>query len=239
MGLHTMSGVASIVTKLESTSLETCFDRVIPSNNPSISNPISVLSFINNAILLDTVVNASKASGAGGTYTISGYTGAPSGAQSVGTSNHMKYIDMGAGSQGNITITATATYPHHVLGFYTSTGGGGTQLVAGGTSTTSLSLTQSSTSPNVSNIWAHFGATSLSSISLGYGGSNATLSCAASNSTYYYNGSSWYNGHLYTSSAGTTEASGGYYSDGTDAWNYLGAGSWASNVQCNEGGGGV
>tara|TARA_B110000977_G_scaffold179023_1_gene237224 strand:+ start:806 stop:1531 length:726 start_codon:yes stop_codon:yes gene_type:complete len=240
MGLHTMGGVASIVNKLESTSLETCFDRVIPSNNPSTGNPISVLSFINNAILLDTVVNSSTATGGGGTYTISGYTGAPSGAQSIGTSNHMKYIDMGAGSQGNITITATATYPHHVLGFYTATGGGGTQLVAGGTSTTSLSLTQSSSSPSVSNIWAHFGASSSSSANLVYmsTGSNGATACNSSTSMYYTDGSAstviTNTQPLYTNSAGTTHASAGWYSDGGDDYGYYnGSGSWSSTAACN------
>lgn len=235
-----MGGVGSIVNKLESTSLETCFDRVIPSNNPSTGNPISVANFISNAILLDTIVNSSTATGGGGTYTISGYTGAPSGAQSIGTSNHMKYIDMGAGSQGNITITATATYPHHVLGFYTSTGGGGTQLVAGGTSTTSLSLTQSSTFPSVSNIWAHFGASSSSSANLVFMGTGANAATACNSSTYmYYTAGSASTvisntQPLYTNSAGTTHASAGWYSsgDGYDAGYYNGSGNWSSTQLC-------
>lgn len=240
MGLHTMGGVTSITNKLESNSLRTCFNRVIPDNDPSPSNPISVASFITNAILLDTIVNSSANGTAGGTYTISGYTGAPSGAQSLGTSNHMKYIDMGAGSQGNITISATATYPHHILGFYTATGGGGSQLVAGGTSTTTLSLTQTSTFPSANNIWVHFGESSASSaneVSLGTG-NNAAVACTANPGTYWTDGSAGTvisnSQPIYTNSAGTTHASAGWYSsnDGSDAGYYNGSGAWSSTQLC-------
>lgn len=231
-----MGGVTSIINKLESTSLETCFDRVIPDNDPSPSNPISVSSFIANAILLDTVVNSSAGGNSGGTYTISGYQGAPSGAQSLGTSNHMKYINMGAGSQGNITITATATYPHFVAGFYTATGGGGTPLVVGSPSTTSLTLTQTSTSPSVSNIWVHFssGTPTISHIAL-YPGSTAAAACIADSVSYYTTGhdDNWQGYHLYANSSGTTDAATGWYSDDTYTAYYNGNGSWSNHGQCS------
>ena len=231
-----MSGVTTITDKLESNSLETCFDRVIPDNDPSPSNPISVGDFIANAILLDTVVNSSAASNSGGTYTISGYQGAPSGAQSLGTSNHMKYINMGAGSQGNITITATATYPHYVAGFYTATGGGGTQLVAGSSSTTTLTLTQTSTSPSVSNIWVHFGSgtPTLQNTALGYGSTSAAA-CTAGSLGYYTSGTdeTWDSNHLYTNSSGTTDAATGWYSDDTEVAYYNGNGNWSNHGQCS------
>lgn len=236
MALHTMGGVASIINKLESNSLETCFDRVIPNNDPSPSNPISVYGFIQNAILLDTVVNSSAAGNSGGTYTISGYQGAPSGAQSLGTSNHMKYINMGAGSQGNITITATATYPHYVAGFYTATGGGGTQLVAGSSSTTTLTLTQTSTSPSVNNIWVHFGSgtPTLQNIALAYGSTSAAA-CIAGSQGYYTSGNveTWGENYLYTNSSGTTDAAVGWYSDDTNSAYYNGNGNWSGHSLCS------
>lgn len=237
MALHTMGGVASIINKLESNSLETCFDRVIPDNDPSPSNPISVYDFIQNAILLDTVVNSSAAGNSGGTYTISGYQGAPSGAQSLGTSNHMKYINMGAGSQGNITITATATYPHYVAGFYTATGGGGTQLVAGSSSTTTLTLTQTSTSPSVNNIWVHFGSgtPTLNAVNLSFGSTSA-VACEPGTTTFYTSGTSntFDENHLYSNSSGTTDAtSGRWYSNGIKAAYYNGNGNWSGHSFCS------
>lgn len=235
MALHTMSGVGSITGKLESNSLETCFDRVIPDNDPSPSNPISVADFIANAILLDTVVNSSAGGNSGGTYTITGYQGAPSGAQSLGTSNHMKYINMGAGSQGNITITATATYPHYVAGFYTATGGGGTQLVAGSSSTTTLTLTQTSTTPSVNNIWVHFGSSTptLSNTALGYGSTSA-IACGAGSQGYYTAGNddTWDANHLYEDDLGTTDAATGWYSNDTKVAYYNGNGNWSDHGVC-------
>ena len=238
-----MSTVNSIVNKLESTSLETCFDRVIPDNDPSPSNPISVADFINNAILLEVDVNASAATGASGTYIVSGYQGAPSGAQSVGTRTTIKYVNMAAGGQGNITYTATATYPNYVAGWYTATGGGGTQLVAGGTSTTSLTLTQTSTSPNQNAVWAHFGrvdGSTFTAISLS-SDATAASACATDQSVFYTSGNSstWMQSTLFTDSSGQNHAPLDYYSDGVEVARYNGAGSWSNHTTCAEGGGEV
>ena len=125
-----------------------------------------------------------------------------------------------------ITIRVTATYPNYVAGWYTATNKGGTQLAAGGSSTTQLDLNLTSTThTSVTNFYGYIeqGATYTALSGMGTDSSSAQNACDEANCgttvTVYTDGNStnWWNDgkHLAATSNGSTPATQGYWSDGT------------------------
>ncbi|MBF70876.1 MAG: hypothetical protein CMA95_00015 [Euryarchaeota archaeon] len=190
-------------------------DSVFP-----LTNNYSISDLLDEPILYGNVY---RDGAAGSVRVSSGYL--QNAAQSFSLKNNL------FNETSTITIRVTATYPNYISGWYTATNKGGTQLAAGGTSTTQLDLNlTAATHTSVTDFYGHIeqGAT-YSSISLGYDGSSDQNACDEYNcgtqNTYYTDGSgtTWYNDgkHLAQNSNGSTAATAGHYSDGTRVryWN--------------------
>lgn len=191
---------------------------------PSKTAPTDLDTVVNDTFLNMQVYTSAAGSASGTIGVVSGFT-SQTGQSSIG----VNYVNLSENG-GTVVLRASATYPHYVLGWYTGINGSGTQLVSGGSSTTTLDITLNSSSTQ-STIYAHFGAASLTAKSLSTGGTS-TIACGAGTSTYYYNSSLWNNGFLYTDSAGNNEAPGAWYSDGSFVSLYQGNGTWTSHTTC-------
>tara|TARA_B100000212_G_scaffold63224_1_gene43281 strand:+ start:1301 stop:2044 length:744 start_codon:yes stop_codon:yes gene_type:complete len=184
-------------------------DTVFP-----LSNNYSISDLLDEPILYGNVY---RDGAAGSVRVVAGYLQGAS--QSFALKNNL------FSQTATVTIRVTATYPNYIAGWYTATNKGGTQLAAGGTSTTQLDLNlTSATHTSVTNFYGYIeqGAT-YSSISLGYNATSAQDACDEYNcgtkNTYYTDGdgTTWYNDgkHLASNSLGSTAATAGHYSDGT------------------------
>ena len=190
-------------------------DTVFP-----LANNYSISDLLDEKILYGNVY---RDGAAGNVRVVAGYLQGAS--QSFALKNNL------FSQTATVTIRVTATYPNYIAGWYTAANKGGTQLAAGGTSTTQLDLNLTSTAhTSVTNFYGYVeqGAT-YTSISLGYNGSSGQDACDEANcgtsNTYYTDGNStnWWNDgkHLAQNSNGSTPATSGHYSDGvrTRQWN--------------------
>ena len=123
-------------------SLNTVMDNLEPAD----SAPHQASELRDNNILYGNVY----ADGATGTVAVTtGYS------QGATTSFALKNVNFN--SVSSVVITATATYPVYLEGFYTATNGGGTLLQDYNEPTTSGTLTLTdSTHTGVTNIYAYF-----------------------------------------------------------------------------------
>ena len=210
----------NIKLRLGASSMNTCLHTNVI---PAFSAPTNLSEIIGDKILEVDI----RTSGASGTVGVqSGYSG-PTGQ----TSFDIQYINL-THLGSNVVVRASATYPNYVAGWYNGNNGTGTQLVAGGSSYSTLDITFSTAANTIALqtiVYAHFGAPSVSwtAVDLGYG-SSETAACSdylSSPDTYYTNGSNandWRtDDDLATNSDGSTAAPSGYYSDGTSVayWN--------------------
>lgn len=215
---------SSMVSRLGSTSLATC----ITNEKPNRSFPV-LLSALAGDSIGNINVRTSFGTNAQGSFSIpSPYN------VSNQSSYNVNYFNRTDG--GSLTATATATYPDYVAGWYSGNNGSGIQIVAGSTSTTSLSINLSSNMPLYGTVYAHFGdasAGSLTIVNLSYA-STVAAACNGTNSIYYTNGSTgtYLQRSLFTTSAGTSHASAGWYSNGLDAGYYNGTGTWTQTQLC-------
>ncbi len=122
------------------------FDTVMNNLEPADSAPHQASELRGNSILYGNVY----ADGASGNVAVTtGYS------QGATTSFALKNVNFN--SVSSVVITATATYPVYLEGFYTATNGGGTLLEDYNEPTTSGTLTlTSSTHTGVLNIYAYF-----------------------------------------------------------------------------------
>lgn len=123
------------------------FDTVMGALEPADAAPHQASELRGNSILYGTV----HCSGASGTIQVtSGYT-------SSSSSSSITLANVNFNSVASVVITATASYPVYLEGFYTAASGGGTLLVDYNEPTTSGTITlTSSTFTTYANIYAYF-----------------------------------------------------------------------------------
>lgn len=223
------SNGSGIKARLGASSMNTCLHT---NCNPAFSAPTNLSEVIGDTIL-EVDIRTSGASGTVGVH--SGYSG-PTGQ----TSFDIQYINL-THLGSNVVVRASATYPNYVAGWYNGNNGTGTQLVAGGSSYSTLDITFSTAANMIglqTTVYAHFGAPSVSwtAVTLGQG-STAGEACTDYNtspSTFYTNGNAndWRtDDDLATNSTGTNAAPTAYYSDGTSVAYWNGS-SFSSDSLC-------
>lgn len=230
MGANSISSGANIgssmVLRLGSTSLSTC----ITNEKPNRSGNVSLSSLAGDSIG-NINVRTSFGTNAQGSFNVSSPYSV-----SNQSSYNVTYFNRTDG--GSLTATATATYPDYVAGWYSGDNGGGIQIVAGSTTTTSLSINLSSNMPLYGTVYAHFGdahssPASYTSVSLATGNTSAQA-CNGSNNTYYTNGTAgtYLQRALFQNSTGTIHADAGWYSNSLDVGYYNGSGGWSQTGLC-------
>jgi len=228
MGANSISSGANIgssmVSRLGSTSISTC----ISNEKPNRSGAVSLSSLAGDSIG-NINVRTSFGTSAQGSFSVSS-------PYSVSNQSSYDVTYFNRTDGGALTATATATYPDYVEGWYSGNNGGGIQIVAGSTSTTSLSINLSSNMPFYGTVYAHFGDAHASGYTIVNLATAATVAaaCNGNSSIYYTNGSAgtYLQRALFTNSAGTTHASAGYYSNDFDVGYYNGSGGWSQTQLC-------
>lgn len=217
---------SSMVSRLGSTSLATC----IVNEKPNRSFPV-LLSALAGDSIGNINVRTSFGTGAQGSFSVSS-------PYSVSNQSSYDVTYFNRTDGGSLTATATATYPDYVAGWYSGNNGGGIQIVAGSTTTTSLSINLSSNMPLYGTVYAHFGdahasITTYQSVSLATGSTNSQA-CNGSNNTYYTNGTAgtYLQRALFQNSTGTIHANAGWYSNSFDVGYYNGSGGWSQTGLC-------
>lgn len=206
----------------------------IPSNTVfPLSNNYSISDLLDEKILYGNVYR----DGAAGTVRVqSGYL--QGAAQSFSLKNNL------FSQTATITIRVTATYPNYIAGWYTAASKMGTQLAAGGTSTTQLDLNLTSTThTSVTNFYGYVeqGASYSALSGMGYSSTSLQDACDEANcgstNTIYTDGNStnWYEDgkHLAATSNGSTPASAGYWSDGVRTRQWTGTAYTGFASLCN------
>lgn len=122
-------------------------NQVMDNLEPADAAPHQASELRGNSFLYGTV----HCSGASGTIQVTAGYSTPTSTTSFNLSN------VNFNSVSSVTITATATYPVYLEGFYTAANGGGTRLVDYNEPTVSgtITLTASTFIPNT-NIYAYF-----------------------------------------------------------------------------------
>lgn len=202
----------------------------INNEKPNRSFPVSLSALAGDSIG-NIDVRTSFGTGAQGVFSVSSPYSV-----SNQSSYDVEYFNRTDG--GSLTATATATYPDYVAGWYSATNGGGTEIVAGSTTTTSLSINLSSQMPLYSTVYAHFGdahagGNSYTQVFLSTGNTNSQA-CNGSNNTYYSNepSSNYLDDSLFQNAAGTIHADAGWYSNSVEVGYYNGSGGWSQTGLC-------